>query len=262
MMNYRKIWESHYGPIPFDNNGRRMEIHHKDGNRKNNSIDNLELLTIQEHYNIHYFQKDWAACQSIISRMKLSPDETRKIQSELALKRIKDGTHHFINPDYIKKDSERKRKRVGSLNNMWGKNHKLTTKELMSRSHKQLVDLGIHHTLSPKFSKLVSNHQKNLVKTNKHNFQKENVRENQKKSIQKMLDDGIHPLQNSNRIDPNKILVSCIICHKETTLPALSSHHKHDGIKKENPNSFRVCCLICKKETSKGTFSKWHKHDE
>lgn len=62
MKNYRKIWEEHYGPIPFDNNDRRCEIHHIDSNRENNEISNLMLVTIQEHYDIHYFQGDWAAC--------------------------------------------------------------------------------------------------------------------------------------------------------------------------------------------------------
>lgn len=55
---YRKIWESYYGPIPTDSNGRSYEIHHIDGNRNNNDISNLKCLSIKEHYNVHYQQQD------------------------------------------------------------------------------------------------------------------------------------------------------------------------------------------------------------
>ena len=54
--NYRKIYESHFGPIPKDDQERSYEIHHIDGNRKNNDPSNLQCLTIQEHYNIHFNQ--------------------------------------------------------------------------------------------------------------------------------------------------------------------------------------------------------------
>lgn len=55
-MNYRKIWESHYGKIPTDSKGRTFDIHHIDGNRKNNSIDNLACVSIEDHYKIHLKQ--------------------------------------------------------------------------------------------------------------------------------------------------------------------------------------------------------------
>ena len=60
-MNYRKIYESHFGPIPKEKNGRSYDIHHIDGNHSNNSPENLRAVTIQEHYNIHYEQEDWYA---------------------------------------------------------------------------------------------------------------------------------------------------------------------------------------------------------
>lgn len=69
-MNYRKIWESVNGPIPKDEESRSYEIHHIDGNRKNNSIENLMCVSIQEHYNMHYNQGDWAAASIIGKRMK------------------------------------------------------------------------------------------------------------------------------------------------------------------------------------------------
>lgn len=55
-MNYRKLWEDVHGKIPKDENGRTYDIHHIDGNRKNNSIENLICLSIEDHYKIHLKQ--------------------------------------------------------------------------------------------------------------------------------------------------------------------------------------------------------------
>lgn len=55
-MNYRKLWEQTHGPIPKDEFGRTYDIHHIDGNRKNNSIDNLICLSLEDHYKIHLKQ--------------------------------------------------------------------------------------------------------------------------------------------------------------------------------------------------------------
>jgi len=68
-MDYRRVWSQVNGPIPKDEKGRSYEIHHVDGNRKNNSINNLMCVSIQEHYNIHYSQGDWAAVTAIAKRM-------------------------------------------------------------------------------------------------------------------------------------------------------------------------------------------------
>jgi len=79
-INYRKIWEKTFGSIPKDDEGRSFEIHHRDGNRTNNSIENLICISIQEHYDIHYEQGDYGACVMIAKRMSLSPDHMSKIQ--------------------------------------------------------------------------------------------------------------------------------------------------------------------------------------
>ena len=47
-INYRKIYESHYGKIP---NGHH--IHHMDGNPFNNDISNLQCVSPEEHAEIH-----------------------------------------------------------------------------------------------------------------------------------------------------------------------------------------------------------------
>lgn len=68
-MNYRKIWEKENGPIPVDGEGRTYEIHHIDGNKRNNSIQNLQCISIEEHFHIHYSQGDYEAANMIADRM-------------------------------------------------------------------------------------------------------------------------------------------------------------------------------------------------
>ena len=90
--NYRKIWESHYGPIPKDITGRSLEIHHIDGDHTNNSIDNLKLVTLEEHYDLHRAQEDWGACYALSLRLKKSPEEISYLAKQSALVRSKQGT--------------------------------------------------------------------------------------------------------------------------------------------------------------------------
>ena len=68
-MDYRKIWEKTYGKIPVDSEGRSYEIHHVDGDRSNNVLNNLKCISIQEHYEIHKKQGDESACHAIKIRM-------------------------------------------------------------------------------------------------------------------------------------------------------------------------------------------------
>lgn len=93
---HRLIWESVNGPVPKDLDGRSYEVHHIDGNHNNNEISNLQLVTIQEHYDIHYLQEDWNACVLIGLRLSKTPEEISKLNSMAAKKRIENGTHHFL----------------------------------------------------------------------------------------------------------------------------------------------------------------------
>lgn len=79
-INYRKIWEEKYGKIPNDDEGRPYEIHHVDGNKNNNAIENLVCVTIKEHYDIHYKQQDYGACVMIAKRMNLPANYLSEIQ--------------------------------------------------------------------------------------------------------------------------------------------------------------------------------------
>lgn len=71
-MNYRRIWINAFGPIPVDEQGRSFEIHHVDGNRKNNSLDNLQCLSIEDHYKLHYEKKEYHAAHLIAKRLGMS----------------------------------------------------------------------------------------------------------------------------------------------------------------------------------------------
>ena len=95
-MNYRKIYERHHGSIPKDKFGRTYEIHHLDGNHHNNSINNLLALTIQQHYDIHYEQGDWGACQRIGAKMKMVPAMIGQLSSLAQQKRVENGTHQWL----------------------------------------------------------------------------------------------------------------------------------------------------------------------
>jgi hypothetical protein len=79
--NYREIYKSYYGNIPKDEQGRKFHIHHIDGDRNNNAIDNLIAVSIKEHYDIHYRQKDWGACHRLGQLMKLPQDKLSELMS-------------------------------------------------------------------------------------------------------------------------------------------------------------------------------------
>jgi hypothetical protein len=74
-VRYREKWENVHGKIPYDEYGRPYDIHHIDGDRKNNNIENLICLSIEDHYKIHLEQskngnmKDLAAVRFLSYRL-------------------------------------------------------------------------------------------------------------------------------------------------------------------------------------------------
>lgn len=47
-LEHTLVWEQHHGPVP-----RGHHVHHRDGDKGNNAIENLELLTNSEHQHLH-----------------------------------------------------------------------------------------------------------------------------------------------------------------------------------------------------------------
>jgi hypothetical protein len=176
IVNYRKIYEEHYGPIPYDETGRRYEIHHIDGNHENNHITNLKCVTAQEHYDIHYSQNDWAACILISRSLLISAEEKSKMAKLAAKKRIEDGTHNFLN-----KDSNENRVKLGTHNFLGG--------EVGGRTSRKRVAEGTHVFLGGEVQrkqildgknklvggKLQRESAKKLIEEGKHHSQKKYV---------------------------------------------------------------------------------------
>ena len=132
--NYRKIYEHHYGPIPKDSDGRSYEIHHIDGNHTNNHPSNLKCVTLREHYDIHYSQKDYGACFKMAKRMLLSVEEKATLASEFNKQRVANGTHPFLGPNLNKKRVE-----AGTHHLMGGK--------IQRESNQRRLNNGTHHLL-------------------------------------------------------------------------------------------------------------------
>ena len=121
---HRKIYEQHYGKIPTDKFGRTYDIHHIDGNHSNNSPENLKAVTVQEHFDIHLSQGDYGACYLIAKqRMSLPKEDLSELNRKKALKRVEDGTHHWLGGT-VQKVVQRRRVANGT-HNLLGSKHAL-----------------------------------------------------------------------------------------------------------------------------------------
>jgi hypothetical protein len=127
MSKYRSIWVQHHGPIPKDHTGRPYDIHHIDGNRKNNDINNLVAVPIHIHYAIHYEQKDWMAAHALSLRMQMTEEDRSDI-----IKKMSESKKGKKLSDEIKK----KCARPGNLNGMYNKKHSEESIELMKKNRK------------------------------------------------------------------------------------------------------------------------------
>jgi ribosomal protein L37AE/L43A len=160
--NYRKIYENHNGPIPWDEKGRKYEIHHIDGNKKNNDPSNLKCVSLQEHYDIHYSQGDWMACHKIAGKLKLSGSEISELARLNAEQQLQNRTHPFL----MKEDGSS----VGRA---------VTEKR---------IENGTHNFLSSSYHTQMN---MKLVQEGRHNFSGST-------NNQKMLAEGKHPSQNKD----------------------------------------------------------------
>lgn len=121
---YREIYKNHFGPIPQDKDGKSFHIHHKDGNHSNNSVDNLEALSIYEHYNAHLANDDWHSCLLLSKQMGLSKEEKSTMARNSNLKRMADGRHHFLDPEFQKQMSLKRLEKIeNGTSHMLGGDH-------------------------------------------------------------------------------------------------------------------------------------------
>jgi hypothetical protein len=175
MSHYRHVYEEHYGKIPTDKNGRTYEIHHIDGNHSNDELLNLKAVTIQEHYDIHYAQDDWAACLIMSSRMRLSPAEISKLAKNNNAERVANGTHHLLggkiqHASHLKRVAAGTHHFLGDENPVYekikdGTHHFLgnTNPNAEGKLNKRLVENKTHHFLGPEINR-------KRIAENTHNF--------------------------------------------------------------------------------------------
>lgn len=171
-VNYRKLYENHFGEIPVDSDGRSYEIHHIDGDYTNNRPDNLVALSIAEHHNVHLKQRDYQAARLIALRMGKSPQELRDLARLGALKQVEEGKNYFT----TKESAENIRTR----NLKWS----MEGRHPLQQEHNKVA---------------VSNTQKHLAMNEKHPFQRDDVRRKSAERIIQLngetLKNGTHPFQ-------------------------------------------------------------------
>ncbi len=144
-INYRKIYESHYGEIPVDADGRSYEIHHIDGDQNNNEISNLVALTIEDHYKIHFDNGDYGAAMLISTRMKLSKEELSEIRSKSNIQRYANGTHPAQNPKHVEASRKRQLEKVKNGVHQWQtEKYRLEARERAFKSNAERIASNTH----------------------------------------------------------------------------------------------------------------------
>jgi len=178
---YRKIYENHYGIIPKDEDGRSYEIHHIDGNHSNNDPTNLKCVTIQEHFDIHYLQKDYGACFLIARKMNLSVNEISELCSLFQNQRVECGTH-----PWLKKNGGGINARDRALQKVKDGTHPWLGGEVSRRTNARRVLEGTHHLLGG----LVN---KRRVENGTHPWLKKNGGSERVRKLQNQkVEDGTH----------------------------------------------------------------------
>jgi hypothetical protein len=102
--DYRELWIHHNGPIPKDDQGRSFEIHHINGNRNDNRLENLKCVSIQEHYDIHLKQGDLGACTLIANKLNMSAEEISHLAIANNRRRAMNGSHPWLKDNVKKKE--------------------------------------------------------------------------------------------------------------------------------------------------------------
>lgn len=191
---YRKIWSTAYGPIPKDSYGRSFEIHHINGDHSDNSLPNLKLVTIDEHYDVHYSQGDLGACKLILQRMRLTPEEISLRCSQLNRELAAEGRHPS---------------QLSSKNGT----HQWQDSARQRQIAKNAIEKGTHVTCQEDWRDQCSIKALDRVASGTHNWQDG---EASRQRALKAAEAGIHPSQTQ---------VSCAACHKLTNIQQITRHN-------------------------------------
>jgi hypothetical protein len=226
-LNHRRIYELHYGQIPKDKSGRTYDIHHIDNNHSNNDPANLQAVTIQEHYDIHYQQGDSNACLAIAMRLNLTPEQISELSKRTQRERILNGSHNLL-----KENGGDERAREIQLERVANGIHQflggeINRKRMEDKSHNFLKEngwdeiarknalkrsaAGTHNFQGGKIQKRINTER---VAAGIHNWQGDG--EQQRALNKKRLDDGTHQ---------NLIEHTCSHCGKIGKGPVMFRHH-------------------------------------
>jgi hypothetical protein len=188
-INYRKIYESHYGKIPVDDDGRTYEIHHIDGDRSNNDPSNLKAVSIQEHYDIHLSQNDFGACLLISRAMKVSPSEKSELARKHVRRQVENGTHNLLGGE-ISRRMNAERLEEGT--------HKFLDEEWQKEKAKVQIENGTHNFCGGDI-------QRQRIENGTHNFLGNDYARQQ-------LKNGTHNFLGPD--SPSQFTWHCEHCHK------------------------------------------------
>lgn len=255
--HYRKIYSDCYGPIPKDENGRTYEIHHIDGNRKNNDPTNLIAVSIQEHYDIHYAQKDWGACHNILIRMKKSSEEISKLSRMAANKRLEEGTHLFQNPEFIERIRQRNlAQSAAGIHPFQDPEFVKRNSERVKIQNNDLAKNGQHPWQTEEYRENRRQYQKRLLEEGKHISQdpvkRQETSNRTKERNLKQAAEGTHPFQNTKLMEKNRIVA------RERMLANNPSHDPNNRKKASERLQVKLTCPHCGKEGNPMAMRRWH----
>jgi hypothetical protein len=227
----RKVWISHNGPIPKDENGRSYEIHHIDGNPKNNSLENLLCVTINEHYEIHRNRGDWGAAALIARRSKMTLEEISKLTKSHNEKMIENGTHPFLKrPDgtSVGLDVAKRLIETGTHN------------FIGSPYAAKMYENGTHPFLGGTIQRATNARR---INERTHNLlgDRNPSHERVKNRTHHLLGSTINKKRLENGTHVSQLKVSCIFCRKE--LDKANFSRSHGNKCKMNPNPFYTSSL-------------------
>ena len=226
---YQKVWIKYFGSIPRDDRNRLYEIHHIDGNRENNSIENLKCVSIIEHLEIHLKQKEYMAAFAIMIRLDEDEKQTY-IDIELpkiAANQRDNSKIGFNNPNTFKKAIETQKKMIKEGV------HPLQNVEMHKNENKRRVKLGIH------------------------NFQSNENKERVTNWNSKMIEQGKHPFQNSsNRSDWVLKFKICEFCGCKGR--GIGYIYNHGDFCLNNVNNKRLICKFCGNSYHPAIYARYH----